>query len=65
MTEEQASALLSQLEQIEKGVQRDIARVKAEIRALRRNVAIEAKQPEGHKSTQLEERRARIMASYK
>lgn len=65
MTEEQAEALLSQLEQIEKGVQRDISHVKAKILELRGNVAIETEQPKDHKLTELEARKARIMASYK
>lgn len=65
MTEEQAIGLLSQLEQIEKGVTKDIAHVKAQILALRGNVAIE---PEGKKSSEskrLEKMQARILASYK
>ncbi|AZA82212.1 hypothetical protein C1637_09720 [Chryseobacterium lactis] len=65
MTEEQATALLSQLEKIEKSVLRDISHVKAEIIALRGNVAIEPKQPKQNKSTRLEEMEARIRASYK
>lgn len=65
MTEDQANALLSELEKIEKGVQRDISHVKAKILELRGNVAIEAEPPKNNKLTELEERRARIMASYK
>lgn len=65
MTEDQANALLSELEKIEKGVQRDISHVKAKILELRVNVAIEMEQPKDNKLTELEERRARIMASYK
>lgn len=65
MTEEQANALLSELEKIEKGVHRDISHVKAKILELRRNVAIETEQPKDNKLTRLEERRAKIMASYK
>ncbi|MGG7470813.1 hypothetical protein ACVVIH_20675 [Chryseobacterium arthrosphaerae] len=65
MTEDQANALLSELEKIEKGVQRDISHVKAKILELRGNVAIETEKPKDHKLTKLEERKARIMASYK
>ncbi|WP_347216648.1 hypothetical protein [Chryseobacterium sp.] len=63
MTEEQATILLSQLEQIEKSVLKDIAHVKAEIKALRGNVAIEPEMQD--KSKRLEERKAKIIASYK
>ncbi|MEE6130225.1 hypothetical protein V2E39_22695 [Chryseobacterium arthrosphaerae] len=65
MTEEQANALLSQLEKIENDAQQGISRVKAEILALRGNVAIEPELPKKNKLTRLEEREARIRASYK
>ncbi|ROI03695.1 hypothetical protein EGI16_10810 [Chryseobacterium sp. G0240] len=65
MTEEQATALLSHLEKIEKSVLRDISHVKAEILSLRGSVAIEPEQPKQNKSTRLAEREAKIRASYK
>lgn len=65
MTEEQAMRLLSHLEQIEKSVLKDISHIKAEIKALRGNVAIEPEKQKDSKSLRLEQMRAKIISSYK
>ena len=65
MTEEQAIGLLSQLEQIEKGVTKDIAHVKAQILAIMGNWAIEPDNKQSLESKRLEKMQAKILASYK
>lgn len=65
MTEEQLTALLSHLDNIEKSVLKDISHVKAEITKLRGNVAIEREQLNTNKLSTLEERKAKIRATYK
>lgn len=63
MTEEQVTVLLSHLEKIEKGFISELSHVKAEILALRGNVAIDTEKRK--KPTRREELEAKIRASYK